>query len=586
MAEIFTWDVAAANNNSAPPNGFPENMEYDEVNNAAREVMAVLARFVQGSLGGTKTTAGTQPAYTLVSGFTLGAYAAGQVFAFVAHATSTGAVTLNVDGLGAGAVSDARGNQLGSGDIVANGVYLAVRTASAFRVLGALTSASIQALASNTFSQAYLAGGTADAITVTTGLFTAYANGQLIAFRAANNNTGACTINIDGLGAEALEDATSQALASGDIVAPRIYLCGRTNGEWRVLTSLPVDLATQVSGILAVANGGSGRADATAYGVICGGTTSTGAHQSVSVGTSGHMLTSNGAGALPSFQNYAGVNRQAFTASGTWNKPSGFHADSPVQILGGGGGGGGARGGSGNGAGGGAGGGHNEIWVRLGDLGSTETVTIGSGGAGATADGTSGSAGGTSFFGSHMSVFGGGAGSFNGGTDGGGGGGGGGATSAGGNGDGSGNGGDGGGPNGAAGGSVNGSGGSSNSGWGGGGGGGGNDSGGGTSAGSSYAGGGGGGGASNAAGNGGAGGSSIKGGGGGGGGSDGGSGGAAGTSFMGGNGGAGATGAVAGGNGSQSTRGGGGGGGGGAEAANGGTGGAGHIIVNVYKLST
>lgn len=58
---------------------------------------------------------------------------------------------------------------------------------------------------------------------------------------------------------------------------------------------------------IAVADGGSGRSSATAYAVICGGTTATGAHQSIaSVGTSGHVLTSNGAGALPTFQASAG----------------------------------------------------------------------------------------------------------------------------------------------------------------------------------------------------------------------------------------------------------------------------------------
>jgi hypothetical protein len=54
---------------------------------------------------------------------------------------------------------------------------------------------------------------------------------------------------------------------------------------------------------ITVANGGTGRSTATAYAVICGGTTATGAHQSIaSVGTSGQILTSNGAGALPTFQ--------------------------------------------------------------------------------------------------------------------------------------------------------------------------------------------------------------------------------------------------------------------------------------------
>lgn len=60
-------------------------------------------------------------------------------------------------------------------------------------------------------------------------------------------------------------------------------------------------LATQSTAL--VANGGSGRTSATEYAVICGGTTSTGAHQSIaSVGTAGQVLTSNGAGALPTFQ--------------------------------------------------------------------------------------------------------------------------------------------------------------------------------------------------------------------------------------------------------------------------------------------
>lgn len=54
---------------------------------------------------------------------------------------------------------------------------------------------------------------------------------------------------------------------------------------------------------LPVSDGGTGATSATAYAVQCGGTTSTGAHQSIaSVGTSGQVLTSNGAGALPTFQ--------------------------------------------------------------------------------------------------------------------------------------------------------------------------------------------------------------------------------------------------------------------------------------------
>ena len=54
---------------------------------------------------------------------------------------------------------------------------------------------------------------------------------------------------------------------------------------------------------LTVANGGTGGATLGAYQLLAGGTTGTGAVQSVSgTGTSGQVLTSNGASALPTFQ--------------------------------------------------------------------------------------------------------------------------------------------------------------------------------------------------------------------------------------------------------------------------------------------
>jgi hypothetical protein len=68
-----------------------------------------------------------------------------------------------------------------------------------------------------------------------------------------------------------------------------------------------IALASGVTGTLPVANGGTGATSQTAYAVLAGGTTSTGAYQSIaSVGTSGQVLTSNGAGALPTFQTVSG----------------------------------------------------------------------------------------------------------------------------------------------------------------------------------------------------------------------------------------------------------------------------------------
>jgi hypothetical protein len=66
-------------------------------------------------------------------------------------------------------------------------------------------------------------------------------------------------------------------------------------------TGLP--LTTGVTGVLPVANGGTGDSSLIAYSVLCGGTTTGGAIQSVvSVGTTGQVLTSNGPSALPTFQ--------------------------------------------------------------------------------------------------------------------------------------------------------------------------------------------------------------------------------------------------------------------------------------------
>lgn len=57
-------------------------------------------------------------------------------------------------------------------------------------------------------------------------------------------------------------------------------------------------------GTAVVAGGGTGNTTFTAYSVLCAGTTATGAFQNVSgLGSAGQLLTSNGAGALPTWQN-------------------------------------------------------------------------------------------------------------------------------------------------------------------------------------------------------------------------------------------------------------------------------------------
>jgi hypothetical protein len=66
-------------------------------------------------------------------------------------------------------------------------------------------------------------------------------------------------------------------------------------------SALDTDLASEVAGVLPVANGGTGKATLSTYRVLAGGTTATGSLQQVGAGTSGQPLLSNGASALPTF---------------------------------------------------------------------------------------------------------------------------------------------------------------------------------------------------------------------------------------------------------------------------------------------
>lgn len=68
------------------------------------------------------------------------------------------------------------------------------------------------------------------------------------------------------------------------------------------LANTTTDVSTDITGVLPVANGGTGVASLSTYQLVAGGTTATGDVQQVSAGTSGNPLVSNGSGVLPSFQ--------------------------------------------------------------------------------------------------------------------------------------------------------------------------------------------------------------------------------------------------------------------------------------------
>jgi hypothetical protein len=90
---------------------------------------------VQNSFGSFLTVSGTDTITATVSP-ALTAYTAGQMFAFVAANTNTGAVTINISTLGAKAVTKTGTTALVSSDLIANYLYVIVYDGTQFQVVG------------------------------------------------------------------------------------------------------------------------------------------------------------------------------------------------------------------------------------------------------------------------------------------------------------------------------------------------------------------------------------------------------------------------------------------------------------------
>jgi len=157
----------------------------------------------------------------------------------------------------------------------------------------------------------------------------------------------------------------------------------------------------QVGGVSPIANGGTGQTTAAA---------AIAALLPSQTGNADKALVTNGASLLwsvitaSSFAKYtfAAGSGTGSTRTHTWIKPS--SGTTAIVLAWGGGGAGGAD--NNDGGGGGAGASCGITFLRLADLGATETITIGQGGQGAASDGN-GASGTDSTFGSFVTGYGG-----------------------------------------------------------------------------------------------------------------------------------------------------------------------------------
>lgn len=190
---------------------------------------------------------------------------------------------------------------------------------------------------------------------------TTLADGMVLWFKAKAANTGATTLNVNGLGAQPVVGGNHSALQGGELVA---------NGKAQVVWN-----ATLTSFVL----------------LECSG-----AAVQVAPATQSNHAVQKG-----QLNNGTLKGVQSFTSSGTFTAPvTGTYYVSGCAAGSGGGGGGGTIGGSGfSGGGGGAGGGAGQ-WIRKSayslTAGQTVTVTIGAAGSGGSAGQGTGTTGGSS----------------------------------------------------------------------------------------------------------------------------------------------------------------------------------------------
>lgn len=139
MATLNAWDVTDANNNAAPPDGWPENtMQYSEVNNTGRAVQGTMKRYY-ADVNGSLQAGGVADAYTLTlneTGYT--AYFQGMFFACEINATNTGASTIDVNGIGAQNIIARNGAALVASTLEAGGIYEFRYDGTDFQLMGTL----------------------------------------------------------------------------------------------------------------------------------------------------------------------------------------------------------------------------------------------------------------------------------------------------------------------------------------------------------------------------------------------------------------------------------------------------------------
>jgi hypothetical protein len=145
LSNCITRDGQTSVSANIPMNNFKITGLGEGTNNTDAstigQVQSTVAKLI-GSISGTNTITGTlTPAITT--------YTAGQMFYFVAVGANTGAVTLNINGLGAKAITSNGANALSAGDISSGEIIVVVYDGTQFQIISNLNT-TVAAAGSNT----------------------------------------------------------------------------------------------------------------------------------------------------------------------------------------------------------------------------------------------------------------------------------------------------------------------------------------------------------------------------------------------------------------------------------------------------
>lgn len=222
----------------------------------------------------------------------ISAYEDYQQFLFLAPSTTTGDVTIQVEGLAilplyAGASQEA------AGSLIAGQLVVAVYTSS---VNGSGIPAMVQVNASPV-SPILTAPdvGAANAYVLTPSpVLQAYSDTQIVLLAPANTNTGPSTLNISGLGAVQIGNQAGNPIGPGALVAGGSYLISYNGTTFQLLNPTAANAPT--SGLQGTAPGGAQSATYTARNIAV--TDASGNRQATGAVTLAGNLTSAGANGL------------------------------------------------------------------------------------------------------------------------------------------------------------------------------------------------------------------------------------------------------------------------------------------------